>query len=82
MKLKYISKIQTDLPRKLTKSVAEECKVFQHNFDIIRKIDEQILRNKNSRAMSKVTFPQLMNQIKKNEKDRSRRTSHYNSFHL
>jgi hypothetical protein len=63
MKLKYITKKQTDFAKKLSKSIVEESKIFQHNFDIIRKIDEQMLKNRNARTTAKITFPQLMNQI-------------------
>ena len=63
MKLKYITKKQTDFAKKLSKSIVEESKIFQHNFDIIRRIDEQMLKNRNARTTAKVTFPQLMNQI-------------------
>lgn len=39
MKLKYITKKQTDITKKLSKSIVEQSKIFQHNFNIIRKID-------------------------------------------
>lgn len=65
MKLKYVGKKQTDIGKKLSKSIVEESKIFQHNFDIVRKIDEQMLKNRNARMTSKVTFPQLMSQINK-----------------
>mgnify|MGYP006324435889 CR=1 FL=1 len=40
MKLKYVTKKQVDLPKRLSKRIVEESQIFQHNFDIIRRIDE------------------------------------------
>lgn len=65
MKLKYITKRQTDISKRLSKSIVEESKVFHNNFDIIRKIDEQMFKNRNSKISSKITFPQLMSQIQR-----------------
>lgn len=65
MKIKYMSKRQGDLSKRFSKSIVEDGKIFQQSFDIIRKIDEQMLKNRNSKVSSKVTFPQLMGQIKR-----------------
>lgn len=60
-----MSKRQGDLSKRFSKSIVEDGKIFQQSFDIIRKIDEQMLKNRNSKVSSKVTFPQLMGQIKR-----------------
>lgn len=70
MKLKYVTKKQTDISKKLSKSIVEQSKIFQHNFDMIRKIDEQMLKNRNARTTSKITFPQLMNQIQRAQRSK------------
>lgn len=60
-----MSKRQGDLSKRFSKSIVEDGKIFQQSFDIIRKIDERMLKNRNSKVSSKVTFPQLMGQIKR-----------------
>jgi hypothetical protein len=68
MKLQYVTKRQVNFGKRLSRSIAEDSKVFHHDFDIIRKIDEQMLKNRNSKVYNKITFPQLMSQIRRQEK--------------
>jgi len=39
MKIGYLVKQEKDLPRKIAKSLVNEGKVFQKNFEMIKKID-------------------------------------------
>jgi hypothetical protein len=65
MKLKYVTKKQSDINKKISQSIVEESKIFYHYFDIMKKIDEEIIKNKKLKPSPKITFPQLMNQIQR-----------------
>jgi hypothetical protein len=70
LKLKYVTKKQTDIVRRISKSIADESKVFHRYFDTVRKIDEQMIKNRNTKPSPKLSFPQLMSQIQRKEKGR------------
>lgn len=65
MKIGYLVKQEKDLPRKIAKSLVNEGKVFQKNFEMIKKIDEFMLTHKSSKHNSKLNFPRLMDQLRK-----------------
>lgn len=76
MKLMYMSKRQPDIQKKISQKIVEDSKIFHKNFDIVRRIDELMLRNRNSKGTTKVSFPRLMSQVKKMEKtERNREKS-------
>lgn len=85
MKLMYMSKKQPDIQKKISQKIVEDSKIFHKNFDIVRRIDELMLRNRNSKGTTKVSFPRLMSQVKKMEKsernrEKSMRQGEYSSI--
>lgn len=87
MKIGYLVKQEKDIHRKIAKSIVNEGKVFQKNFEMIKKIDEFMLTQKSSKHNTKFNFPRLMDQLRKTknkeektEKDKSRSVSAYHSF--
>ena len=65
MKLMYMTKRQKDINKQVSKGIVEKSKVFHKNFEMIKKIDEFMLKNKNSKTSTKVSFPKIMDQVKK-----------------
>jgi hypothetical protein len=84
MKIGYLVKQEKDFGRKIAKSIVDEGKVFHKNFDMIKKIDEFMLTQKSSKHGTKMNFPRLMDQLRKNktrEGDaKNRSLSAYHSF--
>ena len=68
MKLMYVTKKQRDINKQLYKGIVESSKVFRSEFDLVRRIDELLLKNRNTKGSSKFNFPRIMNQVKKAEK--------------
>ena len=65
MKLMYMTKRQKDINKQVSKGIVEKSKVFHKNFEMIKKIDEFMLKNRNSKTSTKVSFPKIMDQVKK-----------------
>lgn len=65
MKIGYICKQETDFNKKIVKNIVNEGKVFQKNFEMIKKIDEFMMTQKSSKHATKVSFPRLMDQLRK-----------------
>ena len=65
MKLMYMTKRQKDINKQVSKGIVEKSKIFHKNFEMIKKIDEFMLKNKNSKTSTKVSFPKIMDQVKK-----------------
>ena len=63
-----------------------EGKVFQKNFEMIKRIDEFMLTQKSSKNNTKFNFPRLMDQLRKTKlkensaNEKSRSVSAYHSF--
>ena len=64
----YMSKRQNDVQDKICKNIVEDSKVFHKNFDIVKRLDELMLRNRSNRNSSKISFPRLMSQVKRMDK--------------
>lgn len=64
----YMSKRQNDIQDKICKNIVEDSKIFHKNFDIVKRLDELMLRNRSNRNSAKVSFPRLMSQVKRMEK--------------
>lgn len=75
-----------DIQRKIARSIVSEGKVFQKNFEMIKKIDEFMLTQKSSKHNTKISFPRLMDQLRKtktkdsNNDSKNRSLSAYHSF--
>lgn len=87
MKIGFVARRDKDISRKVARSIVNEGKVFQKNFDMIRKIDEFMLTHKSSKGTTKFTFPRLMDQLRKTkqkqqkeEDAKARSVSAYHSF--
>lgn len=85
MKLHYMVRNSKDLVGKVTKNLVNEGKVFHKNFEMIRKIDEFMLTNKN--RTGKINFPMLVDQMRKDRlsrkeerRERGKSMIGYNSF--
>lgn len=65
MKIGIVTKRAGDMNRKIAKSIINEGKVFHKNFDMIKKIDEFMLTQKSSKHSTKLSFPRLMDQLRK-----------------
>lgn len=83
LKIGYLVKQDRDIQRKIARSIVSEGKVFQKNFEMIKKIDEFMLTQKSSKHNTKLSFPRLMDQLRKTktkESDKNRSVSAYHSF--
>lgn len=65
LKIGYLVKQDRDIQRKIARSIVSEGKVFQKNFEMIKKIDEFMLTQKSSKHNTKISFPRLMDQLRK-----------------
>jgi uncharacterized protein YqgV (UPF0045/DUF77 family) len=65
LKIGYMVKQDRDIQRKIARSIVSEGKVFQKNFEMIKKIDEFMLTQKSSKHNTKISFPRLMDQLRK-----------------
>jgi hypothetical protein len=79
MKLMYMTKRQRDINKRVSKSIAEKSKVFHKNFEMIKKIDEYMLKNRNSKTHTKISFPRIIDQMNKKAK-KTHSQSMYDSF--
>ena len=79
MKLMYMTKRQKDINKQVSKGIVEKGKVFHKNFEMIKKIDEFMMKNKNSKTSTKINFPKIMDQVNK-QKKKSHSKSMYHSF--
>jgi hypothetical protein len=68
MKIGLVTKRTGDMSRKIARSIVNEGKVFHKNFDMIKKIDEFMLTQKSSKHSTKLNFPRLMDQLRKNKR--------------
>jgi hypothetical protein len=85
LKIGYLVKQDPDIQRKIARSIVSEGKVFQKNFEMIKKIDEFMLTQKSSKGNTKLSFPRLMDQLRKTKtkeshSDKNRSVSAYHSF--
>lgn len=65
----YVTKRQRNISKQVSKDIVESSKVFKSDFDLVRKIDEILLKNRNTRGgASKFNFPRIMNQAKRAER--------------
>jgi hypothetical protein len=86
MKIGYLVKQDKDIHRKIARSIVSDGKVFQKNFEMIKKIDEFMLTQKSSKNNTKFNFPRLMDQLRKtktkenNAAEKNRSVSAYHSF--
>ena len=62
--------------------MVSEGKVFQKNFEMIKKIDEFMLTQKSSKHSTRLNFPRLMDQLRKTKQkeERVKAKSAYKSF--
>ena len=66
MKIQYMTRTAgQNLNKNLTKNLINDGKVFHKNFEMIRKIDEFMLGQKRSKNTTRVSFPKIMDQMKK-----------------
>ena len=75
----YMTKRQKDINKQVSKGIVEKGKVFHKNFEMIKKIDEFMMKNKNSKTSTKINFPKIMDQVNKQNK-KSHSKSMYHSF--
>lgn len=84
LKIGYLVKQDRDIQRKIARSIVSQGKVFQKNFEMIKKIDEFMLTQKSSKHNTKLSFPRLMDQLRKTKtkesNDKNRSVSAYHSF--
>ena len=64
----YVTKKQKGIDKQLYKGIVESSKIFRSEFDLVRRIDELLLKNRNTKGSSKFNFPRIMNQVKKADK--------------
>lgn len=63
MKIHYLTRNEKDFSKKLSHDIVRNGKVFQSDFDMIKKIDEIMLRKRNSRT-TRISFPKIMEQYR------------------
>ena len=68
MKLMYVTKRQKDLNKQMYKGIVESSKVFRSDFDLVKRIDELLLKNRNAKGTTRFNFPRIMSQVKKGER--------------
>jgi hypothetical protein len=79
MKIQYMTRTAGQgMNKSLNKQMVNEGKVFHKNFEMIRKIDEFMIGQKRSKNATRISFPKIMDQMKKDRiRDKKSQSVHH-----